>query len=292
MSSILSSLTDLTKDKGGEAIAFGLGFALGHVLDPPATALSQESWLLALSATSALGKALDPGQAAEAVAEDIQSLDWGKHEAAQTGIAADNFVTLVDLTLSGVGLPDLITLRRRDEITDADFIHGLRKLKLEPRWDAPLQTLQDEKLNVAVVATAIQRGLMRNAGILPVGAPTGEGKVPPMPVSDLDPIVEAAATGYDAEHLKILSRIVGLPASPDQAARLVFRNIIDRVDFDRAISEGNTRNEWAPFMFEGFREILTAHNYVEARLRGWIDDTEMYAGTALHGMTQADTDLL
>src|SRR5205807_4966194 len=56
--------------------------------------------------------------------------------------------------------------------------------------------------------------------------------------------------------------------------------------------EGNTRGEWAPFLFEGFRQIPTAHDFVEGRLRGWLADPAMYAGTALHGMSQADTDLL
>src|SRR5207237_4150132 len=85
---------------------------------------------------------------------------------------------------------------------------------------------------------------------------------------------------------------VGLPASPDLAARMVLRKIIDRVDFDRAISEGNTRNEWADALFEGFREILTAHNYAELELRGYLDRSERLAGTRKHGMSDTDSDLL
>src|SRR5438105_3309226 len=110
--------------------------------------------------------------------------------------------------------------------------------------------------------------------------------------SGLDPFAEAKAMAVDEERLKVLARIVGLPASPDLAARMVFRDIIERIDFDRAIAEGNTRNEWAPFLFEGFRQIPTAHDGIEGRLRGWIDDAAMYAQTARHGMSKADTDLL
>jgi hypothetical protein len=113
-----------------------------------------------------------------------------------------------------------------------------------------------------------------------------------MPMIAVDPIAEAAGGGINGERLAGLARIIGLPASPDLAARMVFRNIIDRVDFDRAISEGNTRNEWAPFLFDGFRQILTAAEYAELDLRGWIDHAARDAGAAKHGMSAEDADLL
>ena len=72
---------------------------------------------------------------------------------------------------------------------------------------------------------------------------------------------------------------------------MTYRKIITRDDFTSAIAEGNTRQEWADVLFDGFREIPTAEQYVEAHLRGWITQAEMYAGTATHGMSQAHTDL-
>src|SRR5205085_6828824 len=148
------------------------------------------------------------------------------------------------------------------------------------------------RLDPAVIAVAIQRGIMRDPGILPVGPPGGTGVVPRFPVSPLDTLAEAKAHGIDLERLFVETAIVGLPVSPDAAARATFRKIIDRVDFDRAISEGNTRNEWRDPLFEGFRQIPTAHDGIEGRLRGWIGDDAMYAETARHGMSKADTDLL
>jgi len=52
------------------------------------------------------------------------------------------------------------------------------------------------------------------------------------------------------------------------------------------------RNEWADAIFETAREIASAHDYIQAHLRGWITQQEMYDGTARHGMSPADTDLL
>jgi hypothetical protein len=282
----------LAGKSAGEAVAFGLGFALGRVLDPAGTALEQQAWKDALAVDSGLGRAFDPQTAAAIVAETVDQLSWGEGEAAQTGMTTERFGLLVKEVYAAPGLGELFPMWRRGTITDAEFLHGLRKAKLPTEWDKGLTDLRDERLDPAIIATSIQRGIMHDPGVLPVGPPSAVGKVPPMPVVALDTLKEAAASGMNEERLAVLARIVGLPASPDLAARMVFRAIIDRVDFDRAVSEGNTRNEWAPFLFEGFREILTAHDYVELRLRGWIDDPAMYAGTGLHGMSKTDTDLL
>src|SRR2546421_3444702 len=85
---------------------------------------------------------------------------------------------------------------------------------------------------------------MRDRGLLPVAPPTGVGKVPKFPVSPLNTLDEAKAHGIDFERLFVETAIVGLPASNEQAASAYFRKIIELDDYYRAISEGNTRNEW------------------------------------------------
>lgn len=269
----------------GEAIAFAAGVAIGPTLSPVSTALVQEAWQVAQI------KAVDPGTAAEIVAEDVEAFEWGKSEAAKHGMDEARFRAIVGEVRDAPGLGELLTLLRREGIDRAQFVHGLRKAKLETLWDVPLESLLDERLDPSTIATAIQRGVMHDPGVLVVGPPSEVGKVPPMPSVALDTLKEAAAHGMNEERLAVLARLVGLPASPDLAARMVFRGLIERVDFDRAIAEGNTRNEWAPFLFEAFREILTSHDYIEGHLRGWIDANAMYAGTAKHGLSRADTDL-
>jgi hypothetical protein len=186
----------------------------------------------------------------------------------------------------------LLRLWRRRQLSRGEVEDALQHELIPEPYRTALLDLYDERLDPAVIATAIQRGIMKDPGILPVGPPSGTGKVPKFPVSPLDPLVEARDAGIDLERLFVETAIVGLPASPDLAARMTFRKIIDKTDFRRAISEGNTRNEWADSLFEGFRQIPTAHDGIEGRLRGWIDDAEMYAETARHGMSKADTDLL
>lgn len=211
--------------------------------------------------------------------------------ALQTGHNKDVFDALVNVANVGMPLGNAYDAWRRGLLSDTEFTTQLKRSAIEEQWYDAMRGLHDHLLSPQELAVMVQRGIVPDDGLLPVGPPSATGKVPPMPQISVDPVQEAEKQGWIKERLAGLARIIGLPASPDLAARMVFRGIIDRVDFDRAISEGNTRNEWAPFLFEGFREIPTSHDYIEARVRGWIDDAAMYAGTAKHGLSQADTDL-
>lgn len=282
----MASLDKFAVQTTETAVAFAVGFALGRALEPVATKIQQDAY------AGHPDKALDPQTAAEITAEEpVIQLD-GAGEAAQHGVDGARFNALVQLALTAPGMGELLRMLRRGTIHGDDFTYGLRKARLNSRFDAALAELKDERLDPAVIAVGIQRGLLPNDGILPVGPPGEGGKVPPMPQVNLSPETEAAAAGIDLDRLKVLARIVGLPASPDLAARMVFRGIIDPTDFDRAIAEGNTRNEWAPFLFEGFREILTAHDYAELQLRGFLSADNRKAGTRKHGMSDEDSDLL
>lgn len=282
----MSSIFGPAEVVGGIAIGTGVGAAVGDVVVPKLQDFLNQQW------ANNAHKPLSAGAVAGIVAEDVEKLGWGIVEASLTGISESRFQALYGEALNAPGLPELLALLRRQKIGPAEFAHGLRKAKLETQWDAPIGALIDELLSPQELAVMIQRGIVANDGILPVGPPTGTGKVPPMPMENIDPIVEASHSGYTQARLAALAKIIGLPASPDLAARMVFRQIIDRVDFDRAISEGNTRNEWAPFLFEGFREIPTVTDFVAARLRAWIDTPAMHAGAGLHGMSATDADLL
>jgi SOS response regulatory protein OraA/RecX len=76
------------------------------------------------------------------------------------------------------------------------------------------------------------------------------------------------------------------------AANALFRGIIGPNDFLLAIAEGDLRTEWAESVREVARQILTAGEYSEAELRGYIDATTRRKKTAQHGMSTADSDLL
>lgn len=286
MSGILGSLEELAAKSAGEALAFGLGFALGRALEPAGVGLAQTAWDVDPN------KVLAAGEAAGIVAEGVKDTGWGEAEARQTGMNAERFDALLQEVLNGPGFAELVAMLRRGTITPDDFAHGLRKAKLEGRWNDPLTELQTERLDPAVVAVSVQRGTMTDPGLLPVDAPTEVGRVPPMPVSPLDAVAEAAAAGVDRERLAVMTRNVGLPPGPGELLQLLNRGVILEADVRRGIAEGNTRNEWADALLELRRHLITPAEYAELRVRGWIDTPAMEAGAALSGMEAADVDLL
>lgn len=269
-----------------EGAAFAAGIATAPTLAPVVRELENETWKRYQS------RPVAHGDAAEIVAENVEQLEWGKDQASQNGLSGDKFEAIVGAVMNAPGFAQLLTLYRRGEITQAELEHGFRKARLETRWDSHLETLRDDRLDPAVVALAIVRGLIEDPGILPVAPPVGEGKVPKFPTFNVDAVAEAAAHGIDRERLSVLVGNTGRPMAVVEAARAAFRGIIERVDFDRAIAEGDIRNEWKDALYDVAREILTANQYAELQLRGYLNETQRRAGTALHGMSAHDSDLL
>ena len=282
----LGTLGKLLGNPVGEAAAFAAGLAVGPLLRP----VLQEEENLAWSAYQS--KPLDPESAAELLARGHVDAGTAGAEASLSGISADRFKQLSLLAEIFPGLATALELQRRGELPEGELATLLNRLGFNADYVPRLASLVDGRLDPAIIANAIQRGIMPAPFTLPYQPEIPAGKVPAFPTSPLDPTLEAQAAGINVERLFVETALIGRPASPDLAARMAFRGIIDGNDFTRAIAEGDTRNEWAPFLFDGFREIPTAHDYVDLRLRGWITDAQMYAGTALHGMSQEDTDRL
>jgi hypothetical protein len=265
------------------ALGFGLGLALGGVLAPEATRLEQDVWKLDPT------KAVGADRAAAIVAENVEAESWGESEAKQHGIDTERFQALVREALEAPAVSELLRMLRRGTIGDGEFAHGLRKGKVETRWDSALLDLQHERLDPAAVAVAIQRGILHDPGYLPTAIDFAGSDVPEPARVGLDAVAEAKAQGESSERLAVRTRIVGLPPAPGELLQLVNRGVINEAAYRMGIAEGNTRNEWAPFLLKLRRRLLTPHEYAELHLRGWIDAAAMDAGASLSGMDTADT---
>jgi len=268
------------------AVGVGVGQAVGDIVEPKLRVFRREQ------SAKYPNLALKPEDAALLVVRAIPTALDPTQEAAFTGFDAERFAALTQLAREYPDLALALELWRRKEVGETDVRGWLHRHGYSDAVVDVLEALKAARLSPADVAVMIQRGIIPDPGFLPVGPPTGGGVVPPMPVAPIDAVAEGEDFGFDFERMAALTRIVGLPASPDLAARMYFRGIIERVDYYRAIAEGNTRNEWRDVLLDGFRQIPTAHDGIEGRLRGWIDDAQMYAETARHGMSKADTDLL
>ncbi len=270
------------------SILFGgaIGAAARTAIEPQIEPARQLAW------ANNRNRILELGALAELVAEGAVTEGDVDELVGRNGYQSASLRALTEIALHAPDLNLLMTSRRRKEISAEQFDDGLAKLRIKPAYRPAIRKLLDVRLSPDVLAAAIVRGLIPDPGILPVGPPTGTGNVPRFPVFNVDAEREAADAGLDLERLSVLVGNYGRPMSPEAAAAGVFKGILERVDFDRAIAEGDVRNEWAESIFENQRQIPSVADYVAARIRGWITTAEMNEGVARHGMSPADAHLL
>jgi hypothetical protein len=187
---------------------------------------------------------------------------------------------------------ELIAMLRRSDEVSIDFAHGLRKAKLETEWDAALRNLADQRLAATDIAYMVVRGVLPDEGLLGLSLPTQADNLKLPPQHSLNPITEAARTGWDAERLAMMIARSGLAMAPVMAAQARFRGILTQNDYELTIARGDLFPAYADPVLEVSRAIPSAGEYAELRLRGWIDQAGAEAGAGRHGMTPADADLL
>ena len=264
-------------------LGYAIGRAAGGALEPFLIDLTNE----ANKAAVALGESRPPGVTPLAIGvaqgklAQADAEDW----ASQTGHSADVLDALVRVATAAPDLGLAYRAWRRNELTEQQFRTVAKRHGIGDEWVDALVALKTDRLDPVQVANAIHRSMIPDPGLLAVPPPTGQGNVPAYPVYDIDGITEAAAAGLDRDRLGVLVGLQGLPMGPHEAAQAVFRHILTMTDYNRAIAEGNTRNEWGEAIMEQSRQIPTARDFLENALRGYRTLADALDGAALHGMT-------
>jgi hypothetical protein len=265
-------------------VGVGVGTAASAAIEPLVEPGKQEAW------SNAANRVLDPAMYAALRAQGAIDLSTAVALGKRSGIGPDRMTELLYLAQRTPTYGEAQDLRRRDKITLDQLRHTFAKAQIEEQyWDA-LADLVDDRLSAEAVALAIIRSMMRDPGFFPVQLDTTGGVVPAYPVSDIDPVEEAKSHGFSEERLRVMVGSIGRPPGPGELARALFRELIQRPDFNRGILEGDTRPEWAQTFLDVNREILTAGEYAELELRGFYDTATRRQKTAQHGMSQEDSD--
>lgn len=283
----------------GEAAAFAAGIAIGPLLAPLLRALENETW------SQYPDMPVNAGALARGVAERKIPAGAAGSEAALTGFGPTAFTTLVELARSSPSVADGLRLIQRGQMSPADFVTVLQRAGLEDEWIAAYQQLAvnglepwQVPLSPADLALGLIRGNLESfqapsGPAFPQGLSSEGSNVPPDPVLGLDVVSEAAASGIDADRMALLARNVGLPPGVIEGLNMLNRGIINEAAFALLIEQSDARLSWGPFLIKLRQMLLTVHETVEARLRGYITtDAEMYQRTAMHGLDETDTNLL
>lgn len=289
----------------GIMVGVGVGTAASAAIEPLIEPGKQEAW------AANPNKVLDAGLLARLVAQGGVTLGTAHAQALRHGYASDKVDALVYLAQTVPGVSEALTLYRREGAAGRDFSalfdHALVKAGLDPRYAPMLLELVQNLLSPSEVAGAVQQGHLANPSILPdlatnvtpapgATAPaTPDGQPPtvvPLTQIGIDPVAEAAGSGIEFDRLQVLANLAGLPPGQHELLEMWNRGLIDEASVDAGIREGHTKTKWIG-PFKRLRWSVLSHlQYVEARVRGWITNAEMYAGGALTGYTKAQLDLL
>ena len=283
----------------GEAAAFAAGLAVGPVLAPLVRALENEAW------SEYPDNPLAALTTAQGVAEGKIELATGQAEGVLTGTSNARFAQLVDILKNGPGVATGFQMLRRGQISATDFVTVLQRAGLEEEWITAYQAIsanglkfENVPLPVPDIALGMVRNNVRNAdssgrAIFPGGLDSTGSTVPQAPIPDLDPEAEAAMSGYDLERFTVLANNVGLPPGIVEGLQMLRRGFVTEADFALLVEQSDLRIAWGPKIIQLRDVALTAHDYVQNRLRGWDPDVnDMYAGGALTGQTPANMDIL
>ena len=137
-----------------EAAGVAAGLAVASPLRPVVQLVENETWAIHPD------RPVNVETAAAVVAEDVEKDAWGVQQASWTGFDEPTFRAVLGEVLNAPGLGELYAMWRRGLISDADFTHGLRKAKLEPRWDAALKGQHDVLLSSEELAAMQQQGFV------------------------------------------------------------------------------------------------------------------------------------
>lgn len=247
-----------------EGAAFAAGVAVAPALSPVVREIVNEA------NAKYQTHPVSPNDAAAIVAEDVDTYPWGEQEAAFNGIGPDRFKRLWGEALNAPGLGELFAMWRRGLISDADFTHGLRKAKLETRWDGGLEGLHDTLLSSEELAMMQQQGF----------------------VDDARANQEGGLQGVTPERQQLRFEASGLPPGIETALEMLRRSIIDAPTFAQIVREGHTKTKYTDELLQLQTRVLSAIDYVQGHLRNWISEAEMVAGGALTGHTAEQMDFL
>lgn len=247
-----------------EATAFAAGIAIGPVLGPPVQALKNTTWAaypdmpvpFGILAEGVAQGQIDPGQAQT----------WASNQ----GFGETQFKAMVDAANTGPGSGYAFELWRRGEIDQAGFERALLRLGIEQEWIDDLVNIHDTLLSSQELANLQQQGF----------------------VTEDEANAEGALQGVTNARQQLRYEASGLPPGVAEGLTMLRRGIIDTDVFAQIVREGHTKTKYTGQLEQLQDQVLSHLQYVEARVRGWIDNAAMYAGGTLSGFVQADMDLL
>ena len=237
---------------GADSVAFDQGIREGRLAD---------KWVPVIEALSAA--VLSAPDAASAVVRNFLSTAEGQSVAAKSGVSADTFATLVQLSGDAPGPQQLAEALRRGSIPAegtgpgaTSFVQGIAEGRLADKWAPVIRELSVEWPTPIAALNAQLKGAFSG----------DEGKA----------LYERL--GGDPQFYDWLLFSEGSAPTPVEAADMARRGIIpkdgtgpDAVSFQQAFLEGPWRNKWQDAFWQASEYIPTAREVITLLKDGAVD---------------------
>jgi hypothetical protein len=148
--------------------------------------------------------------------------------AAEWGLSADSFNTLMLNTGEPPGLMQLLEAYRRGFIDQPTLELGIRQSRVRDQWIPTIEALRYVPMSTADAANAVVRGYLDAAS----GA-------------DI-----AQQNGLEPDHWQYVLESNGRPPSHEQLATLYLRGIISEADFEQGIRESDIKDKYITDVFD------------------------------------------
>jgi hypothetical protein len=249
---------------GGTAVGVGVGQSVADAIAPLTRQLANETWSRHLSMP------ISAVEAASVVASGERDMGWGLTEAGNSGVNEDRFRALVDMLDTAPDLSTLFDLLHRGFISEGDFREGARKSFIEDKWIDALIRLAERVLSPAEAANAWQQGFMDEAAASH----------------------EAELSGVSPQRSAIQRQLAGLPPGAMDALVLLRRGHIDEATYRQIVREGHVKTKYTDALLALRNRILSAADWANLWLRGWVTEQEAKAGGARDGYGPKEMELL
>ena len=271
----------------GIVVGVGVGAAAAAAIEPAVELPKQTAW------KANPNRILDAATIARLVAQGGVSLDSAHESGLRDGFGPDKLDALVYLSQTVPGFAQVLDLWRRDLIGPELVQHALTKEGTDQRYvDQLLKLKTAEIIPPPDLAYMVVRGLVPDPFGYDGPSDEHDKTISDIPQLDIKTLEEAARSGWDQTRFEALVGRSGLAPAPIFAAAAFFRGLITYDQYLTIIKKGDLRPAYANVILNGAREIPTATAFAEHHLRGYTDAKGMYDGTARHGMSPTDTDVI
>lgn len=165
---------------------------------------------------------LTPADLALAALRGNISAADAQNGAAQWGVSADDFATLMQNTGEPPGEMQLLEAYRRGFINTATLERGIRQSRIRDEWIPTIEALRYVPMSTANAANAVVRGYLSAA----------------------DGATIAQQNGLEPDHWQYVLESNGRPPSHEQLASLYLRGIITEADFEQGIRESDIKDKY------------------------------------------------